>query len=92
MTNFKNLIITNETKLINNAFYRANSEYICFYGTEAEYAEYYASEKCGDFNLTDPSNDTFAEHIKYYSENTPTESGKYWHFLEDGVTPILWMV
>lgn len=41
---------------------------------------------------TDPSNDTFAEHIKYYSENTPTESGKYWHFLEDGVTPILWMV
>ena len=28
--------------------------------------------------------------IYYYNENQPTESGNYWHYDIDGVTPIIW--
>lgn len=26
----------------------------------------------------------------YYSETKPTESGNYWHYDADGVTPVIW--
>ena len=26
----------------------------------------------------------------YYSETQPTESGNYWHYDADGVTPVIW--
>ena len=26
----------------------------------------------------------------YYSESQPTEEGNFWHYAEDGVTPVIW--
>lgn len=28
--------------------------------------------------------------LYYYSESQPTEDGNFWHYAEDGVTPVIW--
>lgn len=32
------------------------------------------------------------QQFYYYSETQPEESGYYWHWAEDGVTPIVWTI
>lgn len=31
-----------------------------------------------------------AEEVYYYSEEEPASQGKYWHFADDGTTPVIW--
>lgn len=36
-------------------------------------------------------NKAFIDATKYsYRDNEPTTTGNYWHFADDGVTPIIW--
>ncbi|MBQ7323481.1 MAG: leucine-rich repeat domain-containing protein [Clostridia bacterium] len=52
-------------------------------GTEAEWAENVTIEYLRD--------DTSMENTVYfYSETQPTEEGNYWHYGEDGKTPVYW--
>ena len=38
------------------------------------------------------SNDPLKNAMRYYySETAPTESGNYWHYDTDGVTPVIWV-
>ena len=33
---------------------------------------------------------SYIKNVYFYSDTQPTESGNYWHYDEDGVTPIVW--
>jgi len=33
---------------------------------------------------------TTTASLYYYSKTKPTESGNYWHYDADGVTPVIW--
>ena len=38
------------------------------------------------------SNDDLTAATRYYySETQPTEEGNFWHYAEDGVTPVIWI-
>ena len=40
--------------------------------------------------IEDENSEPLANIVYYYSEEQPTETGNYWHYDIDGVTPIVW--
>jgi hypothetical protein len=44
---------------------------------------------CRTMTMT-PSGKTCKKILYAYSEDPPTEDGKYWHYDTDGVTPVAW--
>ena len=81
---FESIILPNSVKLIEVAAFRncSNLKNIYYEGTIEDY-----------FNII-LHYDTNASFLNattyYYSEDIPTEEGLYWHYGEDGVTPIVW--
>ena len=53
---------------------------------------YYEGSQTGWDNITiDENNGGLINAVKYYySENEPLEAGNYWHYAEDGITPVEW--
>ncbi|MCH5350565.1 MAG: leucine-rich repeat protein [Clostridiales bacterium] len=53
---------------------------------------YYGGTK-GMWNLIDinsGSDSLYNATIYYYSKTNPTEDGDYWHYDDDGITPVIW--
>jgi len=66
---------------IDCAFYSCSGlETVYYKGTAAEWNK---------ISIGYDSNLTRATRY-YYSETKPTESGNYWHYGADGVTPVIW--
>ena len=71
------------TSIGSSAFRGCTSlEAIYYYGTESDWAEI----SIGSYN-----DDLTAATRYYYSESQPTEDGNFWHYAEDGVTPVIWI-
>ena len=53
---------------------------------------YYEGSQTDWDNITiDENNGGLINAVKYYySENEPLEAGNYWHYAEDGITPVEW--
>jgi len=53
---------------------------------------YFGSKEEWESIIVDSSNDTYLneETIYYYSDVSPINSGNYWHYDADGVTPVIW--
>ena len=65
------------------AFYDCDSLTTVYYGGNAsDWAEISISSS-GNSDLTSAT-------IYYYSATQPTAAGNYWHYAEDGVTPVVW--
>jgi hypothetical protein len=75
----------NVTSIGYQAFYNCSSLKIVYYkGTAEEWAKISIDENfSGNKYLTSATR-------YYYSETEPTESGNYWHYDTDGVTPVVW--
>lgn len=75
------LVIMNPNITIDMYLYPAISPLsvnkLFFYGTS------------GQYNSLNNKNKLNAETVYYYSEETPTSTGRYWHFSDDG-TPVMW--
>lgn len=78
-----NIVIPdNVTSIGTHAFYGCTSLDVVYYGgTESDWAE---------ISIGDSNNDLTAATRYYYSETQPTEDGNFWHYAEDGVTPVIW--
>jgi hypothetical protein len=50
-------------------------------GTQTEFAS---------VKISEPVSDSLLKMVAFFSEIKPTSKGKYWHFMEDGSTPVLW--
>ncbi len=60
-----------------------------FYGTSSRKKVYYCGTETEWNNLTGHEY-VDSGTIYFYSETEPTESGNYWHYDTDGVTPVSW--
>lgn len=80
----KSVIIGNGVTYIDaEAFYGCSGLETMFYaGTKEQWKSIYIGSRNEEY-LTD-------EKIYYYSEERPTTTGNYWHYDEDGVTPVIW--
>ena len=77
------IISDSVTKIGNYAFYGCSSLDVVYYiGTESDWAEISIGSNNGDLT---------AATRYYYSETQPTEEGNFWHYAEDGVTPVIWI-
>jgi len=59
---------------------------VYFGGTQTVWEAILSHAETSSFNNTALTTAT----VYYYSESTPTDSGSFWHFDADGVTPVLW--
>lgn len=71
---------TSITSVAGNAFTMKENSKIFYYGT---------SEEWGQITFKS-SNTTAKATVYYYSEETPSEEGNFWHFADDGETIIIW--
>ena len=76
------IIGNNVVNIGREAFYGCTSLDVVYYsGTEKNWAE---------INI-ESGNDTLTTATRYcYSETQPTEDGNFWHYAEDGITPVIW--
>jgi hypothetical protein len=63
------------------AFSGSSLENVYYFGTVEDWNNISIEE--GNEALTNAA-------IYYYSEGEPTEIGNYWHYDQDGVTPVIW--
>ena len=50
-----------------------------------------SADEFSDLFVSTSDNESFINAEKYfYSETQPTDGGNYWHYAEDGVTPVIW--
>jgi hypothetical protein len=76
--------ITDSVKSIGeNAFYDCSSLKTVYFKGKAEGWKKISISNNSNTNLTSATR-------YYYSETEPTESGNYWHYDTDGVTPVVW--
>jgi hypothetical protein len=78
------IIPVSVTSIDNYAFWSCSSNVKIYYGGTSNNWE---NISIGSYNN---SKFTLEANRYYYSENTPGESGNYWHYDTDNVTPILW--
>lgn len=78
-TNLKTIILPNSVERIGiQVFYNCTS-------LEAIY-----SERTEPFISFSSRNNINKRTIYYYSETKPTSEGQFWHYGEDGKTPVIW--
>lgn len=71
------------TSIGDYAFNGCSSLDVVYYGgTESDWAE---------ISIGSNNDDLTAATRYYYSETQPTEEGNFWHYAEDGVTPVIWI-
>jgi len=76
-TLIKSLVMGNGINIINDhIFYYGNLEKIYYYGTASDWGKIAIHEIAFDPNPT----------IYYYSETTPTDTGNYWHYVNESPT------
>ena len=82
-TALESLTIHDSLKFISSfAFTGCNSLEVVYYsGTESDWAE---------ISIESYNDELIAATRYYYSETQPTEEGNFWHYAEDGVTPVIW--
>ena len=104
--NLISIVVPNSvTSIGNSAFYNCNSltsivipdsvmsiYYSAFYGcTSLEVIYYYGTESdWAKISIGNNNDDLTAATRYHYSETQPTEDGNFWHYAEDGVTPVIW--
>lgn len=72
------------TSIENGAFGGCDKlEKIYFKGSAAQFAQI-------SVDATD-NNSFFVAKAYYYSETAPVGNGNYWHYADDGVTPVVWV-
>lgn len=79
-TSLKCVFIPTSVELIDSyAFNGCTSlNYVYYCGTERQWSDILIRS---NNNLT---------YCYYYSETKPSQEGDYWHYAEDGVTPVIW--
>lgn len=84
--NLKTLVIPASIKTVQNyAFFNcANLKNVYSLGTVG-----YNTITVNNYSLTN-DNIFFINATKYSYNSQPTTSGNYWHFADDGVTPVIW--
>ncbi len=82
---FESIIIPQSVQTIEEGgFYGCNSlERVYYEGSEDLWAQIDIQGNYNPLNATTPTK-------YYYSEEKPLESGNYWHYDTDGVTPAVW--
>lgn len=82
--NLKSIVIGANTDTISLAAFMdcPNLDTVYFKGTADEFR---------DMHINTSYNDSFINAEKYfYSQTQPSDSGNYWHYAADGVTPVIW--
>jgi hypothetical protein len=93
--NLKNLeyviIPTNVKHLITFSFIQNSSKAkAIYYEGSKEDGEKMETHNYGATSIK-PLQDRINEvNVYYYSENIPNETGYYWHYDNDGTTPVIW--
>jgi hypothetical protein len=69
--------------------------YSAFYGCGSLTSVYYSGTSAEWQNISINNNYNYNSELTsatryYYSEEEPTEEGNWWHYDEDGVTPVIW--
>ncbi len=83
-TSLKSIVIPNSVTYIgNSAFSRCSSLETIYYGgaTQAQWDAIETSYLGPEF---------LSASVYFYSESQPTETGNFWHYDTDGVTPVKW--
>ena len=82
-TSLENIIIPESvTNIGNSAFSNCTSLKVLYYGS---------TEDKWENIVLGSSNSSLTNATRYYySETSPTEDGNFWHYAEDGVTPVVW--
>ena len=82
--NLKSIVIGANINTIGHSAFSdcPNLDTVYFKGSADEFSDLFVSTS---------DNESFINAEKYfYSETQPTDGGNYWHYAEDGVTPVIW--
>ena len=62
-----------------------------FFGCDSLTAVWYGGDEAAWADVSvDSSNNALTDKVYFYSPDPPAAEGNYWHYADDGVTPVAW--